>query len=243
MAPAGDQGSALSSLCKFVLSLRRKLPNVICEREMKRFGLPNGRNDVVKAIATYQGGQEFYSNVTIDDQPPEPSSPALAGMSMGEFATYLQALFAPDSDTDFKFLKEEAVPSGHRLVFSYHVDRQNNQFRYLHATIPGSRSGMTFFPGYRGRLWIDKATLNLLRLESEAVDLDPGFPIRSAKTEIDYAKVSLGDGTEFVLPVRSNIRVCSGDASQSDDCARNLEKFSNWHRFGVKTRIVSDVAQ
>ena len=162
-------------------------------------------------------------------------------MSIGEFATYLQALFAPDSDTDFKFLKEEVGRSSRTLVFTYQVDRQNNQFHYLHATIRGSRSGMTFFPGYRGRLWIDKATLHLVRMESEAVDIDPGFPIRSAKTDIDYAKVSLGDGSEFVLPIRSNIQVCSG-APPFEDCAHNTEKFTNWHRFGVKTRIVSDTA-
>jgi VWFA-related protein len=243
MTATGDQGPVLASLCKFVLSLRRRLPNVICEREMKRSGLPNSEDDVVKATATYRDGQEYYSNVSIDGKPTDPSSPALAGMSIGEFATYLQALFAPDSDTDFKFLKEEVGRSGHSLVFTYRVDRQNNQFHYLHATIPGSRSGMTFFPGYRGRLWLDKATLNLIRMESEAVDIDPGFPIRSAKTDVEYTKVSLGDGTEFVLPIRSNIRVCSGDSSPFQDCAHNVEKFTNWHRFGVKTRIVSDVAQ
>ena len=240
MSPPGEQGPALANLCKFVLSLRRKLPNVICEREMKRFGLPNGGHDVVKATANYQDGQEYYSNISIDGEPTNPSSAALSGMSMGEFATYLQALFAPDSDTDFKFLREEAGPSGHSLVFTYHVDRQNNQFHYLHATIAGSRSGMTFFPGYRGRLWIAKATLDLLRVEAEAVDIDPGFPIRSARTDIDYAKVPLGDGTEFVLPIRSNIRVCSGEASQFDDCSRIVEKFTQWHRFGVKTRIIPD---
>jgi hypothetical protein len=241
MAPDGEQGPALTNLCKFVLSLRKKLPNVICEREMRRSGLPNGENDIVRATATYQDGQEYYSNVRINEKPTDPSSPALAGMSIGEFATYLQALFAPDSDTDFKFLKEEVGRSSRTLVFTYQVDRQNNQFHYLHATIPGSRSGMTFFPGYRGRLWIDKATLHLVRMESEAVDIDPGFPIRSAKTDIDYAKVSLGDGSEFVLPIRSNIQVCSG-APPFEDCAHNTEKFTNWHRFGVKTRIVSDTA-
>jgi VWFA-related protein len=243
MSPVGEQGPALASLCKFVLSLRRRLPNVICEREMKRSGLPSGGHDVVKATATYQDDQEYYSNITIDDQPTNPSSAALSGMSIGEFATYLQALFAPDSDTDFKFLKEEVGQFGRSLVFSYHVDRQNNQFHYLHATIPGSRSGMTFFPGYRGRLWIDKATFHLLRMESEAVDIAPGFPIRSAKTDIEYAKVPLGEGTEFVLPVRSNIRVCSGEGPPFQDCAHNVEKFTNWHLFGVKTRIVSDVDQ
>jgi VWFA-related protein len=240
ISQASEQGPALASLCKFVLSLRRKLPNVICEREMQRSA--EGYSDVIKATATYQDGQEYYSNISIDGRPSDPSSSALSGMSIGEFATYLQALFAPDSDTEFKFVKEEVRHSSHKLVFSYRVDGQNNQFHYLHATMAWSRSGMTFFPGYEGRLWIDKATLNLVRMESEAVDIDPGFPIRSATTAIDYANVPLGDSTEFVLPVRSNIRLCSGELPFRD-CSYTIEKFTKWHRFGVKTRIVPDGEQ
>jgi len=63
------------------------------------------------------------------------------------------------------------------------------------------------------------------------------FPITRAKTVIDYADVPLGDGSTFILPSKSEVETCSG--AEGSECAHNVVRFRNWHKFRAKTRILS----
>lgn len=69
----------------------------------------------------------------------------------------------------------------------------------------------------------------------------PAMPITLMKTKIDYAYVPLGDGSSFVLPTNSDVLMCS--VSESDKCSHNTIRFTNWHKFRAKTRILMDAAK
>jgi hypothetical protein len=111
------------------------------------------------------------------------------------------------------------------------VERQNNQLYFLRATYP-------YFPGYRGRLWLDKSTFQPIRRERETFDMDPKSPISQVITVVDYADMPLGDGTHFVLPTNSDVITCSPE--DGDECSHNVARFTNWHKFRGKARILSD---
>jgi hypothetical protein len=234
-----EYSPALAELCRFALLLPQKMPNVICDLETTRHwhAYNSAHRDVVTATVTYEEGQERYSNIKINGETAKTSSEALnSSWSMGEFASVLEMLFSPLSDAQFRFSKEVKLNSVPALVFEFRVDQANNQLYYLHAFYPGGW-GTTLFPAYHGKIWLNKATSQLMRMEKETAGIPESFPISRATTLIDYADMPLGDGSTFVLPGKSEIETCeSGDVRE---CAHNVVRFRNWHKFRAKTRILT----
>jgi VWFA-related protein len=230
---------ALAELCRFTLSLPRKMPNVISDQETRRNwrAYNTAHKDVVTATVTYADGQEHYDRIKINGSPAAASSDALnSSWSMGEFASILQMIFSPMSDAEFRFSTEIKLNSIPALLFEFRVEETNNQMYYLHAFYPNG-SGTTLFPAYRGKLWLNQSNFQLMRMEKETADMPKWFRIARAKTVIDYADVPLGDGSSFVLPGKSEIEVC--ERAEGPECAHNVVRFTNWHKFRAKTRILS----
>jgi VWFA-related protein len=230
---------SLAELCRFTLSLPRKMPNVFCDLETKRNwrAYNTAHKDVVTATVTYADGQEHYDRIKINGNPADASSDALnSSWSMGEFASILQMIFSPMSDTEFRFSKDVRLNSIPALLFEFRVEQTNSQMYYLHAFYSNG-SGTTMFPAYRGRVWLNQSNFQLMRMEKETVDMPTWFPITRAKTVIDYADVPLGDGSSFVLPGKSEIEIC--ERAEGSECAHNVVRFRNWHKFRAKTRILS----
>ncbi len=97
-----------------------------------------------------------------------------------------------------------------------------------------AKSGQMVAPPYYGKLWIDQQSGVILRLQVEATELPRSFPIRNATLEIDYKSVLLGDGTHFVLPVKSVLNTIDSDGIG----ARNTQRFQNCQKFRVTSRIM-----
>jgi hypothetical protein len=75
-----------------------------------------------------------------------------------------------------------------------------------------------------------------MRIEKETADMPQWYPISRARTVIDYRDVPLGDGSSFVLPDRSEIETC--ERGEVSECAHNVVRFKDWHKFRAKTRIL-----
>ncbi len=248
VAGTRENSPALTKVCAFALSMRKKLPDVICDREMQRHWMvfrsislvqgsmvtnADNRFDVVTATVSYRDGQEYYDDVRINGKPVDAGTPELSGTwSDGEFALILAGVFLPSSKAEFHFQKEVAAKSGKALVFKFHVTAQNNKSYSLHS------ESKAWLPEYQGQLWIDKQSLQLLRLERETANM-PKEPITHVKTTIDYADLNLGDGSKLVLPTHAEILICSPPVGgNSDNCSRNTIKFTNWHKFRATTHVV-----
>jgi hypothetical protein len=247
-AATSEHPAALANVCEFALSMRKKLPDVTCDREMRRYwrvpGIRVGffrhededHEDVATAKVIYRDGQEFYNDLRINGKPVDTSAAALPGTwSNGEFATILQEIFLQPR-AEFKFKKEEVLHSTPVLVFQFHVEQKDNKSYFLQS---GDR---TWFPDYHGQLWIEKTTFHLLRLERETAYM-PKYPITRIKTEIEYSNILLGDGSKFVLPAKSDVLTCPlSDTENTGKCSHNIIKFTNWHIFVAKTQILMNAA-
>jgi hypothetical protein len=237
LARGKAQSAALEAVCEFSLSLRWKLPNVICDQETKRSHEGMGGEvvdqDTIKAKVRYEGGREQYSQITKDGKPVQSAVLDSSGAwSEGEFATGLRTIFLPRTSAEFTFMKQDALRSTQVLIFDFRVDRKNNLSWYLKAS-----SGETTFPGYRGRLWINKSNLKLMRLERRVAEIAADFPIQQVNTVIDYGDVDLADGTSFVLPIHALNLTCP--TVSSSHCGHNELTFEHWQKFAARTRVLT----
>ncbi len=246
VAGALEHANALASVCEFALSANKKLPDILCDREMKRnwsepFTTPEqivnvNRSDVVTARLRYTNGQEHYEDVRVNGKAVRGSVLDLSGTSsVGEFANILAGIFRQPARSTFQFEKETTVHSRKAAVFTYRVEARNNKFYLLHV------DERLWFPTYTGRLWIDEQSLQLLTLELETVYM-PSEPIRRVTAVINYADLPMGDESRLILPTQSNVVICMppSTGSRKDACSRHFITFKNWHKFRAKARLLSD---
>lgn len=245
LAGKEEHSSSLEAVCEFVLNLRKKLSDVICERETKRYWTTYGsglavtenetedekHSDVVTVNVTYHDGQEYYSDFRMDGQPVPNTAPELSGFwSQGEFATMLESIFAPSSKTQFHYSKVTRLRSIPALVFDFKVAAQNNRLFSLQAR------EKTWFPEYRGSIWLDAQASSLLRMQLETAFME-NYPIKRTKADIEYSNVLLGDGTSMVLPTNSNDLLCDMH------CKRSVVTFMHGHKFRATTKILASPAR
>lgn len=86
--------------------------------------------------------------------------------------------------------------------------------------------------GEEGRFWVDAQTLDLLRIESRAVDIPFGFPIADVTTTITYATVRIGS-SDVILPETADTLIAEAVGGQQ----RNVIKFSGCREYGSESTI------
>src|SRR5207248_4627282 len=93
--------------------------------------------------------------------------------------------------------------------------------------------------GYRGRIWVDRETYRVLRLEDIATDIPAGFPITAAESRIDYDWVTINE-KKYLLPSNAEIKLTAAVGNQSIQ-TRNEIRFRNYQKFGAEVKIIEDI--
>lgn len=84
--------------------------------------------------------------------------------SAGEFVTVLASIFKPETRAEFRVVDTDVLRARRALVYEYSVKRSNSQQRITSVDlIPQST-----ISGYQGKIWIDRETARVLRVEQEA---------------------------------------------------------------------------
>jgi hypothetical protein len=86
--------------------------------------------------------------------------------------------------------------------------------------------------GFRGSIWADETSFDLIRMSIEATDIPPELLLTKATTEIDYTRASL-DGNSYLIPSSAEITTTFLNGSES----RNQIRFSNCHKYGVESTV------
>ena len=223
--------SALTNVCDVALTMQAHMPDIACDRRMKRSWW-NGslrQKDTVTAKVTYRNGRDDYKNIQLDGKAVDAAYlESYGGWSDGEFANILAGVFAPSSKASIKAKKDESLHSKPALVFQFKVYGRDNHSFYIEAN-----HHETWYPEYHGSIWIDKATSQVLRVERDTGEM-LNRPITKVKTTIDYSEVSFGDGSKLVLPTNSDVSICSWG------CSRSSSEFIGWRKFGASTNIILD---
>jgi hypothetical protein len=208
-----------------------KLPNFICKEVMARYS-QRGREetplDIVSAEIIYDNAKESYRNVKINDRPTDTSLEQIGGAwSTGEFATTLLSLFAPDTNARFRSAGASSIVGLSAQVYDFEVPTQSSHWKV-------QAESQTMIAGYGGSVWVDPSTARVLRIEMQARNIPPDFPMDSIESAVDYSFVSIG-GTSVLLPVHAESLGCPRGGSH---CSHNIIDFRNYHEFKSEIKIL-----
>jgi hypothetical protein len=159
----------------------------------------------------------------------------------GEFVEDLAKLFRPESKTEFKILTTDVVRDQPALVFEYEILIQNNKNGGVGFKTPSGQKEFTFTTvpaGQKGKVWIDRKTGRILRIEYKATEIPADFRVRAYESSIDYDWVDIA-GERFLLPIVSDNRFTSAEGQQMFQ-SRNLIRFKNYQRYGTDVKILDD---
>lgn len=97
---------------------------------------------------------------------------------------------------------------------------------------------------YGGSVWFEIASGQVIRLQCEALDLPPDFPIAHSTWAIDYDVVGIGQA-EYRLPVRAEVQSVTSSSkdlpvSEWNRHTRNVIEFKQYHKFDTEVKVLPD---
>lgn len=153
-------------------------------------------------------------------------------ISTGEYVTMLASLFADESQTEFKLVDTDTLGKRRTLVFEYDIQRRNSRRTIKYNDEPA------VVVGDHGRVWIDRENFRVLKIESQATEIPPDYPIRAASKIVDYDWVTIA-GREYLLPARAQVELTARQGEQLFQ-TRNDIRFRNYQKYGSEVRIIDE---
>jgi hypothetical protein len=234
---------------KATLGATEKMPDYLVKQQITRARAFGGTNNwqvydrLTIAVSYRQSAGEQYKLLSINGMPPgeeerEGSSygDKLGGTtSSGEYVSMLAQLFAPETRAEFQAVDTDTIRGHRTVVYEYSVkkefSRQTLKFQESLTSPP-----VQTIVGYRGRVWIDRETSRVLRLETISTEIPSDFPITAAQSLIDYDVVTINE-QEHLLPSRAVIELADHVGLQREQ-TRNDILFRGYRKFGAEVKIV-----
>lgn len=229
---AAQQAKFLEEVRQNALDYTESLPNFICIQVTKRAIQFDGKGpwqsaDTIQTRLAYNERKEEYQVISVNDRLTDRPYDSLGGTtSTGEFGTILHQLFAAKTATRFDYRGGSALRGRPVYEFDFMVAKDNSDWHISWQRV------MTYVPAYRGRIAIDAETRQVLRLTQEAVGIPSDFPIREARSTLDYDYATIAD-RRYLLPLLASVEL-----SESRFASRNEIQFRQYRRFTADTKLV-----
>jgi VWFA-related protein len=205
------------------------LPDFLCKEVVARS--ENGVEDTLSADVSYSGKTgEDYREIRVNGQPTQKSWVELGGdVSTGEFGSLLRSLLR-NPDSDFQFIKDDQVGGVAASEYGFHISRAQSDWKIL--------SDYQFVvPEYSGRIWFDRSSNRVLRIERVAEGIPSAFPLRSVEGDVTFGEIKLGSSDIYLLPLQAETRVCVRDRQE---CSRKTIDFRDYQKFTAESKIRSE---
>ncbi len=266
-APDADQQQHMLDAARaYVFQTLTHLPNFFATRTTERFygispelnetGLPVHiglfpRGSSSREI-TFRNGKEIIDPMKA--QRPAQTLPQTGLESWGEFGPEPAVILMGVSVGTIAFHHWEQTPADLAAVYAYSVPEQDSKYE-VNYTCNGSNA-FHALPAYHGSLAIDPVSGAILRITLQA-DSKPEDPISHVASVIEYGSVEIG-GRTYICPVHS----LAFSVEEVSTCFRELKDqalvhnrtlvrplilnrttFSDYHRLGSTSRIVTDAPE
>lgn len=212
----------------------RILPNFLCQQSTSRFySGPDKRwrqLDQITAEVLYEKGHELYREVKLNGRSTGRSMMDLPGSkSSGEFGSTLRALFDSSTEALFQFEANATVSGFATAMYSYAISGDHSDWRI-------TAGSQTIGASQLGKIWIDRKSGYVVRIEMTAVDIPEAFPFRRVEATVDYGPVLLSSARYF-LPVRAENLSCQ---EPQKSCSKNVIEWRNYHKYVGESSISFD---
>ncbi|MCU1261328.1 MAG: hypothetical protein JWO80_4213, partial [Bryobacterales bacterium] len=214
----------------------------LCLQVTRRYVDPRGTGtwggpaDTIAAKLSYAEQKESYEVLTRNGQlvpkGTDIHSKTLGGTtSSGEFGSMLRYIFEPSSDAEFHWDHWARLRDRVAYVFNYTVDQAHSKWG-----ISDGETNREVVPGYRGLVYVDFETRQVVKLTLKSMDIPADFPIQLAEEDLDYAYTDIS-GQKFLLPLRAEVRLNRGSYKNKNDT-----DFRSYHKYSASTDITFDTA-
>lgn len=188
-------------------------------------------------VSGANGAEEYkvlsVNGVLQNDARPKGSYFDVGGTSStGEFVTVLATIFKPENDTKFEAVDTDVIRERKAIVYNFAVSVDKKPESIAYGNVDSTIAGM------QGKMWIDRESFRVLRVESNATDIPIDFKVRAAKRTIDYDWVSINN-EKFLLPLLSDVRLTTKDGKEQYE-TRNVIRFKEYQKFGSEVKILDD---
>ena len=120
--------------------------------------------------------------------------------------------------------------AGHdAVIYDFEVDREHSHW---HIQAPSQ----SVQPAYKGSVWLEKDTAEILRIEMQTYRMPKEFTFDKVESAVDYDYVRLGE-RQFLLPVHAETLTCVRGTS---NCSRNVIDFRNYRKYSGESTITFD---
>lgn len=158
---------------------RETRPGARAAREMEQL-------DTVQLEIVYAGGKEWYGSPGASDLSVE-NPVAFIGTGMigtGSFGMTMNNIIEAGI---FTYRGDEPVGGRRAVRYDYRVPA-------LYKPMSISVQGGFGTVGEEGSIWVDPASLDLLRVSTRAVEIPPYLPVEFATMNVDYARMRIAGG-------------------------------------------------
>ncbi len=246
LPPSSEGLELLERTRKATLGAAERMPDFLVKQNITRYvaygNTKNWQPDdrLTVAVSYRQNAGEQYKLLSINGLPQgeegrESStySDKLGGTtSTGEYVSILSELFKPETQADFQMVDTDTL-RGHRTIIYEYVVKKELSHQMIKASWAGNR---TVVVGFRGRVWIDRETNRVLRLEDISTEIPGDFPVTAANSTIDYDWVSINE-LQHLLPLRAVVELTARVGSQVTQ-TRNEILFRGYRKFGAEVKII-----
>lgn len=209
---AMEQAAILDAIREKAINYSNNLPNFLCTQVTRRNADSTGTGDHWRLVDTIQEHLSFFDHhekyvvVAVNGSMVSNRDHEKLGgaTSEGEFGSMLYDIFNPSTETDFQWERWTTWHGRRTYVFSYAVSRARSRYDIYHG--PSDRHVIS---AYRGSVYADVETKNVMRIRMECVDLPPDFPIQEVSQDLQYDMAKIAD-QEFLLPMKSELRSREG---------------------------------
>lgn len=239
-----EQAAILDDVRDYALNYSKTLPDYICTQVQRRYIAPSpgGKygqyahgsdpswqlQDTLTIRLSYFNQKEDYKLVLVNNTLTQGDYTRLSGaVNTGDFGTMLRQIFEPATETHFDW-DHWATMRGHlSYVFSYEVSQERSKWHV-------SDRETDIIPAYRGLVYVDKQTHQVLRVTMAAFGMPASFPVRTAEDVLDYDYQDLG-GHQYLLPFKGEARMSSADVLSKND-----NEFHLYHKYSADSQISFD---
>ena len=244
LPPIAEATELLERTRKATLGAAEKMPDYLVKQNIIRshaFGqsknwAPYDRLSI--AVSYRQSAGEDYKLLSVNGIPATEDQSygmKLGGtVSTGEYVTALTELFKPESRAEFTPIDTDTLRGRRTIIYEYEVKKA-----FSHQSLAWGEGGSIkeqTISGYRGRIWVDRETNRVLRLEDVSTEIDAGFPITAASKVIDYDWVTINE-QEHLLPSHATVELTDRYRGQTEQ-TRNEILFRGYRKFGAEVKII-----